>query len=153
MIQVKIDDVNIIYSSIFAVRFNILSLNSFLFFKDDTHPRIIQPLGKNDTCVLTPQVHTRHAVTKSSGSLNVIGTPGPTRSSPVPIQRQQQQRRTRKLSITTPNWAVRVFSQALKWAKENPTDESDVRVLRKLHNRCLISLNNVHKLKREPQHA
>lgn len=42
-----------------------------------------------------------------------------------------------------PTWAVSVFSQALKWAKENSLDKSDVRVLKKLHCRCLISMNSV----------
>lgn len=95
-----------------------------------------------------PQLNPRPvlAVDQPSSSVN-----RPQESVQKPPASITKRRQSRKMSVTTPNWAVRIFGQALKWAKENPTDEGDLKVLRKLHSRCIMSLNATHKVKRESQ--
>jgi len=65
--------------------------------------------------------------------------------------KRQPAKRNKRVNTMSPNWALQVFTQALKWTKENPTDEADVRVLRKLHSRCILSMNNIRKIKSEKQ--
>lgn len=59
----------------------------------------------------------------------------------------------RRNTLSTPRmtteWSIRVFSQALKWARENDADPGEINMLREIYQRCIKVRNITSKIKIE----
>lgn len=75
----------------------------------------------------------------------VFQTPRPPRPRKV-VARRISTHQKRKMTY---DWSVTVFSQALKWARENQVEPDEMILLRRMHQRCVVERNNARYLKRE----